>query len=533
MSADGIAAFAALLDGLAFTASRNAKLTLIGDYMRRTPDPARGYALAALTGGLDLAGAKPATIRALAAERTDPELFAMSYDYVGDLAETTALIWPDILVNAPPPSLTEAVEELSSANRARTAALLAAWLDRLDADGRWALLKLATGGLRVGVSARLAKVALARAFDQDVADIEEIWHSLNPPYDALFAWLDGRAGRPDPGAGAGFRPVMLANPLEDSQLAKLDPAGYAAEWKWDGIRVQAAARGGERRLYSRTGDDIGQSFPDVIAGFDFDGVVDGELLIRREGETEGHAAVAPFAQLQKRLGRKRPDRKLLQASPAFVRVYDILFDGERDLRALSFAERRRRLEAWAEGAPPVFDLSPLVSFASWADLQEIRGAARAAGIEGLMLKRLDAPYSAGRPQGQWFKWKRDPLTLDLVVMYAQRGHGRRSSFYSDYTFGAWTTAGELAPVGKAYSGYTDAELAKLDKWVRQNTTDRFGPVRAVAPGLVFEVAFDTAQRSTRHKSGVALRFPRIKRIRWDKPAEEAETLENVLKLAEG
>lgn len=497
--------------------------------MRETPDPARGYALAALTGGLDLAGAKPATIRALAAERTDPDLFAMSYDYVGDLAETTALIWPETARADTPPSLEAVVEELQTANRSRTAALLERWLDLLDADGRWALLKLATGGLRVGVSARLAKTALARTFDQDLADIEEVWHGLTPPYAALFAWLEGEAPRPDPGKGAGFRPVMLANPLEDGQLEKLDPAAYAAEWKWDGIRVQAAARGGERRLYSRTGDDIGQSFPDVIAGLDFDGVIDGELLIRGAADDEP----APFADLQKRLGRKRPGAKLIDASPAFLRVYDLLFLGDEDLRPLPFAERRARLEIWADAAPPAVDLSPLVPFEDWEGLTEVRAGARAAGIEGLMLKRLDAPYVAGRPQGPWFKWKRDPLTLDLVVMYAQRGHGRRSSYYSDYTFGAWTDEDTLVPVGKAYSGYTDAELTQLDRWVRQNTTDRYGPVRAVAPGLIFEVAFDAAQRSTRHKSGVALRFPRIKRIRWDKPIEEADRLETVLKLADG
>lgn len=529
-----IQAFAALLDGLAFTPSRNAKLRLIGDYMIATGDPARGYALAALTGGLDFAGAKPATIRALVAERTDPDLFAMSYDYVGDLAETAALIWPESGRNAPPPDLTAVVEALRGANRAKTTALLADWLDLLDADGRWALLKLATGGLRVGVSARLAKTALAQAFDRPLADIEETWHSLTPPYLPLFHWLEGKAERPDPGAGAGFRPVMLANPLDEAALEKLDPAAYAAEWKWDGVRVQAAARGGERRLYSRTGDDIGASFPDMIAAMDFDGVVDGELLIRGAGDSDDNdlAAVAPFAALQKRLGRKRPDAKLLAASPAFVRVYDILFDGAHDLRGAPFQERRDRLAAWAATAPPVFDLSPLVPFASWEALADMRAQARAAGIEGLMLKRRDAPYVAGRPQGPWFKWKRDPLTLDLVVMYAQRGHGRRSSFYSDYTFGAWTEDGGLLPVGKAYSGYTDQELTKLDRWVRQNTTDRFGPVRAVAPGLVFEVAFDAAQRSTRHKSGVALRFPRIKRIRWDKPAAEAEKLATVLDLAD-
>jgi len=500
--------------------------------MAATPDPARGYALAALTGALDLAGAKPAAIRALAAERTDPELFAMSYDYVGDLAETTALIWPEGQggAAAPPPDLVEVVEALAVADRARTMALLARWLDGLDAEGRWALLKLATGGLRVGVSARLAKAALAERFETPLAEIDEVWHGLRPPYLPLFAWLADGAPPPDPGAGAGFRPVMLANPLDEAQLDRMDPAEWLAEWKWDGVRVQAVARGGERRLYTRTGDDISESFPDVAEALDFEGVADGELLIRTTAG--GGLDVAPFAVLQTRLGRKRPGRKLMAEAPAFVRVYDLLFEGAEDLRGLPFEDRRRRLEAWAPTAPPVFDLSPLTPFESWEELAALRAGARAAGIEGLMLKRKDAAYVSGRPQGPWFKWKRAPQTLDLVVMYAQRGHGRRSSFYSDFTFGAWTEEGGLVPVGKAYSGYTDQELQALDRWVRQNATERFGPVRAVAPGLVFEVAFDAAQRSSRHKSGVALRFPRIARIRWDKPAAEADTLATVMALVE-
>ena len=527
--------FAILLDALAFTPSRNAKLHLIGDYLRATPDPARGYALAALTGGLSFTGAKPAVIRGLVAERVDPELFAMSYDYVGDLAETVALIWPERPRNAPSPTIDAVVDELSGASRSETPKLLEAWLDVLDADGRWALLKLATGGLRVGVSARLAKVALATAFGREAAEIEEIWHGLDAPYTALFEWLDGVGPMPDPGAGAGFRPVMLANPLNEEAIDKLDPSADRAEWKWDGVRVQAVSRNGERRLYTRTGDDISGSFPDVVAGFEFHGVIDGELLVRGDGaaEADGLSLVAPFSALQKRLGRKRPSAKLQQESPGMIRAYDILFDGDHDVRGDSFDTRRTRLEAWGQSAPDVFDISPLVPFSEWAELADIRACARADGIEGLMLKQRAAPYVAGRPKGPWFKWKRAPLTLDLVVMYAQRGHGRRSSYFSDYTFGAWTDEDALVPVGKAYSGFTDKELAALDKWVRANTTDRFGPVRQVVPGLVFEVAFDAAQRSTRHKSGVALRFPRIKRIRWDKPIEEADRLQTVLALADG
>jgi DNA ligase-1 len=255
-----------------------------------------------------------------------------------------------------------------------------------------------------------------------------------------------------------------------------------------------------------------------------DVTLDGELLVIRDSE------VAPFNDLQQRLNRKIPNPKLLRDFPAAVRLYDILREGPQDLRGLSFAERRRRLEAWYGRDPrPSLDLSPMVPFTSWDELGELRDGARQRGIEGLMLKRADSLYVSGRPKGPWFKWKRGALTLDTVLMYAQRGHGKRSSFYSDYTFGAWR-GDELVPVGKAYSGFTDEELRRLDQWVRNNTVKRWGPVREVTPEIVLEVAFDSVHRSTRHKSGVAMRFPRIHRIRWDKPFREADTLETLERL---
>jgi DNA ligase-1 len=325
---------------------------------------------------------------------------------------------------------------------------------------------------------------------------------------------------------------MLANPLAEGDLVKLSPADYAAEWKWDGIRVELAAANGAAALFSRTGDDIAAAFPDVFACMSFTAVLDGELLVVRAGE------VAPFNDLQQRLGRKAPSRALVDRYPAHVRLYDILFDGESDLRGLPFAERRQRLEAWFERrSPQRMDLSPLLPFSTWDDLAATRATARADGIEGLMLKRCDSPYTAGRPKGPWFKWKRDPLTADCVLMYAQRGHGKRSSYYSDYTFGCWrptaTGESELVPVGKAYFGFTDTELTELDRWVRAHTVERFGPVRRVALELVLEIAFDAVQPSTRHKSGVAMRFPRVHRIRWDKPAAEADTVGRLRDLIPG
>ncbi|SMF53625.1 DNA ligase-1 [Tistlia consotensis] len=525
-------AFAALLDRLVYTPQRNGKLRLLVDYFRHAPDPDRGWALAALSDGLDLKGAKPALVRALVEERTDPVLFRWSYDYVGDLAETVALIWPERPGANRPPALGEVVEALRAAGRGEVPALLARWLDALDPTERWALLKLITGGLRVGVSARLAKTAVAAFGDRPVEEVEELWHGLAPPYGALFAWLEGRGAKPELGEAAAFRPLMLATPLEESEVEALPFEEYLAEWKWDGIRVQLVARGGETRLFSRTGDDIGGAFPDILEAVDFEATLDGELLVLRDGPEGGE--VAPFNDLQQRLNRKTVTAKLLQRHPAHLRLYDILFEGREDLRSLPLLPRRARLEAFvAREKPRRMDLSPLVDFASMSELEALRAAARENGIEGLMLKRKDSPYLAGRPKGPWYKWKRDPLVLDCVLMYAQRGHGKRSSFYSDYTFGAWTPEDELVPVGKAYFGFTDEELKRLDKWVRDHTTERFGPVRAVEPGLVLEVAFDAVQRSTRHKSGLALRFPRVSRIRWDKPAHEADRVETLEALVEG
>ncbi|NBC96855.1 MAG: cisplatin damage response ATP-dependent DNA ligase [Deinococcus-Thermus bacterium] len=545
-------AFAALIEGLVFMPSRNGKLRLLEDYFAHAPDPDRGWALAALTDGLDFPAAKAGMIRGLAAERVDPDLFAWSYDYVGDLAETVSLIWPERPGANRAPDLHEVVEELGQARRADAPRMVERWLDALTATERYALIKLVTGGMRVGVSGRLAKTALARFGDRDVAEIEELWHGLEPPFTDLFAWLEGRADRPAIDDRATFRPLMLANPLDDADVGSFDIDPYRAEWKWDGIRVQLVARGGERRVYSRTGDDISAAFPDITEAMDFDAVLDGELLVAHPvdpaaagadggsgGIDTGAAAVevASFNQLQQRLNRKTVSAKMLKQYPAWVRLYDILFDGAEDLRPLAFDARRARLAAWYDRAAPArMDLSAVIAFDGWDDLTEIRAGARAAAIEGLMLKRGDAAYVSGRPKGPWFKWKRDPLTVDAVLMYAQRGHGKRSSFYSDFTFGAWRPVAadeeqgpmrELVPVGKAYFGFTDQELAQLDKWVRGHTVDRYGPVRAVEPGLVLEIAFDSVHRSPRHKSGVAMRFPRVHRIRWDKPADEADRLETL------
>lgn len=521
-------AFADLLDRLIYTRSRNAKLRLIGDYLRVTPDPDRGWAMAALTGTLDLPAVKPALLRALIESRVDPVLYGMSRDFVGDSAETIALLWPEPAVPPPesgPLTLSNVVATLGALSRSDAPAVLASMLDRLEADERYALLKLATGALRVGISARLAKTALAQAFGLEVDAVEEVWHGLHPPYARLFDWAEGRAEQPRAKDVPVFRPFMLAHPLEETQVSLAD---YAAEWKWDGIRVQLVHAGGETRLYSRAGDDITRSFPEVAAAFVTAGVLDGELLVR--GEVQGGEA-GSFNALQQRLGRKLVSAKTLAEFPAFVRLYDMLFDGAEDVRDLPWHARRARLEAFVPRLDPVrFDLSAVIDAGDFPALEEIRAGARDAAIEGVMLKRRDSPYVAGRRVGLWYKWKRDPLTADCVLMYAQRGSGKRSSFYSDFTFGAWTEAGELLPVGKAYFGFTDEELKWLDRHVRTHTVNRFGPVRETDKSLVLEVAFDSIHESKRHKSGLAMRFPRIARIRSDKPAAEADTIAGLRRL---
>jgi len=558
--------FAELLDRLAYEPGRNNKLKLITAYFRDVEDPDRGYALAALTGALSFKHAKPGLIRDLIAARTDPVLFALSYDYVGDLSETVALMWPKAPPrasyapspasgggeqqypfghnNPPPPTLAEVVTTLRTLGKTEMPGQLARWLDELDETGRWALLKLVTGSLRIGISARLAKTAAAALGTKDPHDVELVWPGLTPPYLDLFAWLEGRADKPVNQDPAPFRPVMLAHAVEDGDFASMDATDYIAEWKWDGIRVQAVSgRDPEghmvTRLYSRTGEDITGSFPDLLPSLHLPGALDGELLVMRGGRVQS------FNVLQQRLNRKTVSPKLMKDYPIHLRAYDLLHDEDSDLRELTFAERRVRLERFIRKLDESrIDLSPTIAFASWDELAAARADPASAGagedadaVEGVMLKRRDAVYLPGRPKGQWWKWKRDPHIIDAVLMYAQRGHGKRSSYYSDYTFGVWTggeAGDQLVPVGKAYFGFTDEELLQIDRFVRRNTTEKFGPVRHVVhepdQGLVLEVAFEGLQRSPRHKSGVAMRFPRINRLRWDKPPREADRLEALEKM---
>lgn len=523
-------AFATLLDRLYYTHGNLGKAAVLLDYLANTPDPDRGYAVAALAGTLRFELFKRHTIRDVVETRVDPVLFSMCRDYVGEMSETVAHIWP-VSGDSPRlnriPALHEVVERFSSGSKAEIRDYLVLLLDNLTPEQRWALLKLGTGSLRVGVSARFIRNVLAQYGGRETGEVEALWHGLQPPYTELFAWLEGRGERPDASDRLTFHPVMLSHAIEEGDFAGIDPETFAAEWKYDGIRVQLVGTPQGCALYSRTGDDISHSFPDLLAGLHINAVLDGELLVRKDG------VIAPFNDLQQRLNKKSPSKKLMETYPAFLMLYDLLQADGQDYRPLGFMERRARLSEWLKQHPsPRMELSPLVEFTSLAELQEHHARADRSGnnfIEGLMLKRKASAYLPGRPKGHWYKWKRNPLVVDAVLMYAQRGSGKRSSYYSDYTFGLWR-GGDLLPIGKAYSGFTDIELKKLDSWIRNHTTERFGPVREVEKALVFEVAFDSVHLSPRHKSGYALRFPRINRIRWDKPASEADRLETLATL---
>ncbi|CDF40419.1 Putative ATP dependent DNA ligase [Chondrus crispus] len=528
--------FAELLDDLYFTNSTLAKETILSNYLRATPDPDRGWALAAIAGTLSFDLFKRNVIKSLMMERMDPFLFDMSRHYVGEMSETVALAWPKsedpVRLNRLP-SLHEIIEEFQFRDKAGIQKYLITLLDNMSPSQRWALLKLGTRGLRIGMSARSVKQTLAKMKGVDVDIIEAAWHGLTPPYLDLFAWLDGTADLPDLSDVVTFSPVMLAHPIDvEKDLSRITPQTHQAEWKWDGIRVQVAANGKsggakEVKIFSRKGEDISGSFPDLIETVDFHGVIDGELLVKPGGE------IGSFNDLQQRLNKKKPAKTLMKKLPAHVIAYDLLDWQSENLRQEPLSRRRELLKSLIAAHPDGrFALSETLVFENTDDLVSLREEAAQTGglIEGLMIKDMSSVYVSGRPKHAWYKWKRDPFLLDAVLMYARRGTGKRSSFYSDYTFGLWGEDGTLLPIGKAYFGFTDEELKKIDNWVRSHKLQRFGPVQEVEKELVFEVAFDAAQISKRHKSGYALRFPRIHRIRWDKPAAEADKIVNLAKL---
>ncbi|MEQ8858924.1 MAG: ATP-dependent DNA ligase [Pseudomonadales bacterium] len=523
--------FSALYQALDETTSTNAKVAAMAEYFRAALPEDAAWAVYFLSGRRLKRLVGGARLRRLLVDSVDyPEWLTLAcYAEVGDLAETVALLVEPIAAAdaaVAAPGLAELIESellpLGRCDEAQQGERIANWWKRLAHRERFLFTKLLTGALRVGVSQLLVARALAAAFGLPRSLIQHRLMGDWEPTAAFFGELTG----PDDGSVAISRPYpfFLASPL-DRDLQELGPAaGWLAEWKWDGIRAQLIRRRGQTFLWSRGDELITGRFPEVAAQAERlpDGtVLDGELVAWRGG-------VLPFAELQRRLGRKRVGAKLLDAVPVKMLVYDCLEFGGRDIRDSAQAVRRASLEQVAVAAG--FELSPLLAFDDWEALAAARAQARELGVEGLMLKRGDAVYETGRRRGGWWKWKIDPLSIDAVLIYAQAGHGRRASLFTDYTFAVPDERGELKPIAKAYSGLSDAEIRELDRWIRRNTLERFGPVRAVPAQQVFEIRFEGIAESPRHKSGLALRFPRIARWRRDVDAASVDSLADVRRL---
>ncbi|MBY6200702.1 ATP-dependent DNA ligase [Maritalea mobilis] len=521
--------FAAMFTRLDQTNSTKAKTEALADYFRDATEADKLWCIALLSGRRPRRTITTTKLREWAAERAGIPLwlFEACYPVVGDLSETIALVLPPNTRDAEL-SLAEWIARLRALDaedeEARKTAILDAW-DSLGPVERFVFNKLLTGGWRMGVSQKLMTRALAQATGIDEA---ELTHRLMGDWTPDSVTWQTLIEAPDPTADLSRPyPFYLAYQLEDAPEDLGDVSDWLAERKWDGIRGQVILRGGAHWLWSRGEDLMTDRFPELARLRDFipEGtVIDGEVLA---WDAEA-ARPLPFARLQPRIGRKTVPKKLLKEAPVIVMAYDLLEWGGEDWRDRPLSERRAQLETLAsdlpEGAP--LRLSPSVEADTWAELTEARSISREIGAEGLMLKRRAAPYLAGRKKGDWWKWKVDPLTIDAVMIYAQAGSGRRATLYTDFTFAVWD-GDALVPFTKAYSGLTDAEFRKITAWVRKNTTDRFGPVRAVKPHHVFEIAFEGIQESPRHKSGVALRFPRMARWRQDKPVSEANTLDDL------
>ena len=519
--------FAALFAAIDQSTKTNAKVAALADYFRTAPEDDRIWTIALFSGRRPKRAVTTTRLREWAAERADIPLwlFEEAYPIVGDLAETIALVLPpaDLTSDHSLSHWINALRGLSDVGElGKKAFVLDAW-DMLPATQRFLFNKLLTGGFRVGISQKLMTRALARATDRDEA---ELAHRLMGDWDPATVTWEALIEADDPAANASRPyPFYLAYALEDAPDALGTPEDWQAEWKWDGIRGQLILRGGDHYVWSRGEELMTHRFPEFARAIDFvpsGTVLDGEILAWGDGQPQS------FNALQPRIGRKTVPKKLLQDAPVILYAYDLLEWNGEDLRQQQLATRRAQLETLCSDLPedaPI-KLAPLVPFDDWAALTAARMTARDAQAEGLMLKRRASPYLTGRKKGDWWKWKLDPLTIDAVMIYAQSGHGRRANLFTDFTFAVWK-GNDLVPFTKAYSGLTDEEFRKITAWVKKNTLQRFGPVRSVTPEHVFEIAFEGIQASPRHKSGVALRFPRMSRWRHDKPVQEANTLDDL------
>ena len=521
-------AFADLYTDLDETTKTNAKVEALVRYFRGASAADAAWAVYFLIGRKPKQVVPSKKSRAWAAEEAGiPDwLFDESYDAVGDVAETIALLLPPPAASTDLP-LAEWVERrllpLRKAPEAdQRAAMLAAWR-AMDGPQRYVWNKLISGSFRVGVSQQLVTRALAKVIGVEAAVVAHRLMGDWEPSPAFYAGLSLADGR-DADLSRPY-PFCLAYPLESPPEALGDVAAWQAEWKWDGIRAQLIRRGGQTFLWTRGEELVTERYPELErVGDDLpDGtVLDGEIMPWKDD------APLPFAQLQRRIGRKTVGKTILAEVPVVLIAYDLLELGGVDLREAEFVRRRQHLAevVAASGTTGRLRLSPTVAASDWEVLAEARQGSRAMQAEGLMLKRLASPYRVGRQRGDWWKWKINPFTIDAVLTAAQRGSGKRASLYTDYTFSVWDD-GKLVSIAKAYSGLTDAEIRKVDAFIRQHMVEKFGPVRTVEPTLVFELAFEGIQRSTRHKSGIAVRFPRILRWREDKPAKEADTLDAI------
>ena len=518
--------FAALFNAIDQSTKTTVKVAALADYFSAAPDDDRLWTIALFSGRRPKRAVTTTKLREWAAERAGIPLwlFEESYSIVGDLAETITLVLPPNPTQDDQPlaAWIAALREIYTQDEeARKAFVLDAWAT-LGGTERFIFNKLITGGFRVGVSQKLMTRALSRATGKPEPELAHRlmgnWHPDDTTWHGLVEAEDASADASRP------YPFYLAYGLEAEPQELGDPQDWRAEWKWDGIRGQLILRDGAYFVWSRGEELMTDRFPELARTVDFmpDGtVLDGELLVWPGGQP----APSSFNALQARIGRKTVPKKLLAEAPVVLHAYDLLEWQGQDIRSRPFAERRALLEQACAALPddaPI-RLSPQLTFPTWDALADQRATAREAQAEGVMLKRADSPYLAGRKKGDWWKWKLDPLTIDAVMIYAQSGSGRRANLFTDFTFAVWN-GNDLVPFTKAYSGLTDAEFRKITAWVRKNTLERFGPVRKVTPHHVFEIAFEGIQRSTRHKSGVALRFPRMLRWRQDKPLQEANTL---------
>jgi len=523
--------FAALFEAIDSSTSTKAKTAAMAEYFARADARDAAWAAWFLTGHRPRQAVPTRRLVTWAAEMAGLPLwlFEESYDAVGDLAETIALILPPA-AHASDDPLHVWVEErliaLRELAQAEQRARLESYWSQLDGTERFAFNKLITGNFRVGVSALLVVRAIALAFGLDAKVIAHRltgeWAPSAPMWSSLIDAASVETERSNP------YPFFLAHPLEGDPAQLGDRDDWLVEWKWDGMRAQLIRRGEVTALWSRGDEPIAGQFPEIVADARKlpDCVLDGEILAWKDGR------VMPFAALQKRLGRKNPGKKVMSDSPVIFLAFDLLEFGGEDWRERALAQRRAKLAEVVHSIPggSRFEVSSQVRAPTWETLALARAQSREQGTEGLMLKRTNSAYGVGRPRGVWWKWKIEPYTLDAVLIYAQKGHGKRASLYTDYTFGIWKDA-ELVPFAKAYSGLTDAEIREVDAFIRRNTLERFGPVRTVKPELVFELGFEAIQRSGRHKSGIAVRFPRMLRMRKDKSIAEANTLADALALA--